>query len=904
MERRHRNSTYIDRQSVTRTKRFQYKEAWPPHWRCELCYYDNRHFRTKCNRCDKSKSLCILNHGMQGDSVLNNKEHSDTNWTCTSPNCKYVNNGHAKSCHKCGNCKQSYQENNYNRNVIKYEASANKEDGPFENTLEKYGLPTSFGATSIKLENGESGSQKKDLSLLPMNDRSNNPMSSFGLPNGFGCSDRHVVGHAGDQGEQWECSNCYKCNGRLDRSCLNCNYPKSCIEPGRNLEGNLGNNDDKREDWMCYSCSKTDKGFPNKHFRYTCTRCKASRTLDFLPKPRSPAKADWMDKYEEDVKYFQDQYNEGDWYCIPCGNLANGHQLSICYKCKQPRTNSDLEKNCDEFEANKYWACFQCKNRMNFRKICCDQCGWNRANNEQFEGRTGIPKQELEKDWWCTKCKSSNLYDRDTCFRCRSWRSGMNNQVQTTADHNVSTEYTPTVDPTKFVSSIPPPPIMTGRKVWLDKALECMPENSKEQSVPNLRKRNPPYSENSNEKDRVVNKTTTINPDLFLQTSFKPQDKKPINVRKQPKLIDNCRNEFEYLENVGERVSKKQTLVILPNIENRRKRTSTPADSNCSPFSITPAKFSPFCDQSSRTPRDNRCENTPSTSKINSPSIHENSIIYTKTSYENYHKSKRKLHDMDYRNTETKSIKSNGAPLPALQGAKDRPGQHRKRHSKNLTRPLKKKESLITGVKKLPDTTDIPSDSSSVLECNQDIDWHRVYDERKRQADAEKKKEIESQQDVRGRLAALAGGYLTSDGKSTGKYVKQAASENESNLSPEVEVVVLDEDEDDIVALPSDSSINSSVQIPDNSKHESGAEESNELKRVLRSNMPDNEKASILATFGITMKASSESVQENTEKDKRLWLVDKVNEADKALNRDKNTLTDNKNNDLEIITLD
>ena len=115
---------------------------------------------------------------------------------------------------------------------------------------------------------------------------------------------------------------------------------------------------------------------------------------------------------------------------------------------------------------------------------------------------------------------------------------------------------------------------------------------------------------------------------------------------------------------------------------------------------------------------------------------------------------------------------------------------------------------------------------------------------------------------------------------------------------------MLDEDEDDIVAIPSGSSVNSSVQIPDNSKHGSGADESNELKRVLQSNMPENEKASILATFGIRMKASTESVPESTDKDERLWLEDKVNEADKALNPDKNTSTHNKNNDLEIITLD
>jgi hypothetical protein len=309
---------------------------------------------------------------MQENSVLNNKEHGDKDWTCTSLNCKYINIGHRKSCHKCGNWTQGYRDNNYSRNVIKYEANANKEDKPFENTLEKYGLPTSFGATSTKLENGESGLQQNESSLLQINDRSNNPMASFGLPNGFGCSDRHIVDPAGDQVEQWVCSNCHKSNGRLDRSCLNCNYPKSCIEPGRDLKGNFGNNDDKRKDWMCYSCSKTDKGFPNKHFRNTCTRCNAPRTLDFVPKPRtSPAKAQWMGKYEEDVKYFQDQYNEGDWYCIPCGNLVNGHHRSTCYKCKQPRTFSDLEEHCDVLQANPYWVCLQCKNRMNFSKLRC-----------------------------------------------------------------------------------------------------------------------------------------------------------------------------------------------------------------------------------------------------------------------------------------------------------------------------------------------------------------------------------------------------------------------------------------------------------------------------------------------------------------------------------------------------
>lgn len=145
---------------------------------------------------------------------------------------------------------------------------------------------------------------------------------------------------------------------------------------------------------------------------------------------------------------------------------------------------------------------------------------------------------------------------------------------------------------------------------------------------------------------------------------------------------------------------------------------------------------------------------------------------------------------------------------------------------------------------------------------------HDFYEKRKRMADEERVKDIDAQRSVRDKLAALAGGYLTGGGKSTGVLNGQkSVSTRGKNITVEV-INIEDDEEDEIVAIDEaddENIIGSCNQDKAAAKDETPAE-SNDLKRILRSNLPDDEKATMLAKFGIRMNHPGRSVECSTKK--------------------------------------
>ena len=191
------------------------------------------------------------------------------------------------------------------------------------------------------------------------------------------------------------------------------------------------------------------------------------------------------------------------------------------------------------------------------------------------------------------------------------------------------------------------------------------------------------------------------------------------------------------------------------------------------------------------------------------------------------------------------------------------------------------------------------SNNSSIIECEA-VDWETHFKERKRQSEKEKRKDMESQRNINDRLALLAGGYLTGDGNKNddSNQINNSKTKAPSNL---VEVVVIDDDEISASADSSvlcqnledsqnDSAIQESNRLKDvlvsidlaDSENESVNQDTNELKEVMQSNIPDTEKESFLKKHGIRINRADNTSKE-TRADKDLWLIDKVAETDKAL---------------------
>lgn len=172
----------------------------------------------------------------------------------------------------------------------------------------------------------------------------------------------------------------------------------------------------------------------------------------------------------------------------------------------------------------------------------------------------------------------------------------------------------------------------------------------------------------------------------------------------------------------------------------------------------------------------------------------------------------------------------------------------------------------------------------SIIECQPD-DRSSIIRKKKKQSDVEKKNDVESQRAIRDRLAILAGGYLDGDGNENLNYT-QTVNDVEANVKNGTEVIVIDDDEDnDVIDINSDSS--DQCQNMEDSKNDSANEESNRLKNLLQSSIPDDEKEIFLKRHGIRIKTTNETKRHRKE-DNDFWLIDRVAALDKARNCDKN----------------
>lgn len=357
--------------------------------------------------------------------------------------------------------------------------------------------------------------------------------------------------------------------------------------------------------------------------------------------------------------------------------------------------------------------------------------------------------------------------------------------------------------------------------------------------------------------------------------------------------------------------------------EEKRKRSSTPVRSNCSPLSIATNACSPMLDPTSNkkdivlSPSSSNDRKNLFLGQVNSDGKLSR-ILTTETSRqpnncssnERYHKKNESQDDVKpalqrgkcsgkvnmYRNQRSNSDIGRNKGNSELDGY-----EYDRRIPYNKIQSNYRKDSSYRN-RKVEISNDIISEkstNSSIIEC-QAVDWETHFKERKRQSDKEKRKDAESQRNINNRLALLAGGYLTGDGNKNddNKEISNSTPKAPSNF---VEVVVIDDDDE--IAASADSSVlcqnledsqnDSAIQEPNRSKNvldsidlgdsenDSVNQDTNELKEVMQSNIPDSEKESFLKKHGIRInRADSTSKEKRADND--LWLIDKVAETDKA----------------------
>ena len=334
--------------------------------------------------------------------------------------------------------------------------------------------------------------------------------------------------------------------------------------------------------------------------------------------------------------------------------------------------------------------------------------------------------------------------------------------------------------------------------------------------------------------------------------------------------------------------------------QKKRKRPSTPVYSDCSPTSIAANKCSSRIDHKTQLHEylyddENISQKERNKDKKFSSILHLDKMIDRKK-YENYEIQKEPQRD------------KNDDMQPALQRSKynakirhpgsQRLSDHTKHNSINEVyhnefngrRPFnrtfpKGKDDLH--LNKKVERSCLPSDDlnyCSIIECQQD-DRSSIIRRKKKQSDVEKKNDLESQRAVRNRLAILAGGYLDGDGNENLNYT-QTVNNVEANDKNCTEVIVIDDDEEnDVIDINSDSS--DQCQNMEDSKNDSANEESNRLKNLLQSSIPDDEKEIFLKKHGIRVKRTNETMR-HREEDNDFWLIDRVAALDKARNCDKN----------------
>ena len=606
-----------------------------------------------------------------------------------------------------------------------------------------------------------------------------------------------------------------------------------------------------------------------------------------------------MTDYKTDLQYYQDHFEEGDWYCIPCGNLLNRQIHSSCYQCHQPRNLKNSNESYNPLRTNREWDC-PVRNTGNPDSGL--QCTPYYQNQKQMKSEckpNSTKTTHLLKDWWCTTCRSSNLFDRITCFRCGYPRPEMQ-----TEQRNTHTKFTATDQ--------------------IDYKICCSPKSTPKQACiadeGQKEAMHPPISntsENSSTKldniecsRRIINKTSKINPNVFLPTCS--LSTKSLTTDHPAMHLDSNSHTLKVSKIINE--NTKRMDHITHSTKTTSRRMSSPAFSNCSPFTVRTTSVSPLHRNLANNSDTNETTVYADHSESEEKLCNERNpydISSPKTALQIAKKSSC-VSDLGFRFHENRCRASSymsGVSAASKSDLQRHSLSHKKRPLESHRQVEKEHTIYAKGTKPAESTLHkhLLQKDGTISEVN-GANWSQYYNDQSRKQEEKKKRDIENLRPVRNRLAELAGGYLTGDGRSTGKFGNAELKENSSgNIEIEcIDLVEPDlEDESDIIIMPSESSKNIAIIHLDSDSHNDNAiEEHNEISRALRSNLPDDEKQAILAKYGIKVK-NSECDNSKKNQDDDFWLVDKVLETEKALLCDKTTtLNEKSDNSIEIVTLE
>jgi len=399
---------------------------------------------------------------------------------------------------------------------------------------------------------------------------------------------------------------------------------------------------------------------------------------------------------------------------------------------------------------------------------------------------------------------------------------------------------------------------------------------------------------------KIINKTSKINPDVFLPTCS--PSTKSLTTDHLAIHLDSNSHTLKVSKIVNENTTRMDH--ITHSTKTTSRRMSSPAFSNCSPFSVRTTSVSPLHRNLANNSDSNEttvyADHRESEEKLCNER-NQDDISSPKTALQIAKKSSC-VSNLGFRfhgnGNRCRASSSMSGVSAASRTDLQRHSLPHKRRPVESHRQVEKEHTIYAKGPKLAESTAAVNGTS----------WSQYYNDQSRKQEEKKKRDIENLRPVRNRLAELAGGYITGDGTSTGKFENAELKENSSgNVQIEcIDLVEPDlEHESDIIILPSESSKNIAIiHLDSNSHNDNEIEEHNEISRALRSNLPDDEKQAILAKYGIKVK-NSECDNSKKNQDDDFWLVDKVLETEKALFCDKTTTSNEKRDtSIEIVTLE
>jgi len=881
-------------------------------WKCNKCSYINRHYRNKCNRCHSLKLQIDHKRYRKEDHRLNEqKTVTGNDWVCTNRECTFVNKCYSGSCIKCNCLRDGNESKNINVDGSATYRTENDSYGSNRNLMAQFGLPTSFGPDSFALDKCEIKLQP-NKTQSPNEDNNNDAMAALGLPTCFANPNRNAV----DVDPSSEpCENIRSTSRKVPAVDGSATYRTDNDSQGSNrallapfgLPTSFGRNTspldnckiklqpnetkspkDINNDAMVALGLPTCFANPNRNAVDVDTSCDPCGNIRSTSR-KVPAKGEWMTEYKKDLQYYQDHFVEGDWYCKPCGNLRNRQTHSACYQCHQPRNRKTSNASYNPLRENREW---NCPVRNTGNPDSGFQCTpyYNNQNQMKSEYKSNSTKtKHLLKDWWCTTCRSSNLFDRITCFRCRYPRPKIQTEQRNTHTTLIATDQ---IDYKTCCS-----PKLNPRRA-------CIADEGQKEAV------HPPISnpcesfstklDNIEGSRKIINKTSKINPDVFLPTCS--PSTKSLTTDHPAIHLDSNSHTLKVSKIVNENTTRMDH--ITHSTKTTSRRMSSPAFSNCSPFSVRTTSVSPLhrnlannSDTNETTVYADHRESEEKLCNERNP----DDISSPKTALQIAKKSSC-VSNLGFRfhgnGNRCRASSSMSGVSAASRTDLQRHSLPHKRRPVESHRQVEKEHTIYAKGPKLAESTAAVNGTS----------WSQYYNDQSRKQEEKKKRDIENLRPVRNRLAELAGGYLTGDGTSTGKF---EIAEHKENSSGNVQIECIDlvepdlEHESDIIILPSESSKNIAIiHLDSNSHNDNEIEEHNEISRALRSNLPDDEKQAILAKYGIKVK-NSECDNSKKNQDDDFWLVDKVLEIEKALLCDKTTTSNEKrDNSIEIVTLE